>query len=129
MPTFMGCASGVCRASLHIEDWGRGGLIPEFSPPPPPNQERAARVASALDTREGNFKQDVITQIGTQPGHCEENYSSLPAKCQGRVNDLQSVPPSKWGPHFRQNREAPHPHLSHTGAPLRKGELRSKFSK
>lgn len=39
-------------------------------------------------------RQNVITQIGTQPGHWEENYSSLPAKCQGRANDLHSAPHS-----------------------------------
>lgn len=53
---FKECTSGVRRASLHTpECWGR--LIPEFSPPPPPKQERAGRIASALDIREGNFKQ------------------------------------------------------------------------
>lgn len=69
-------------------------------------------------------RQNVITQIGTQPGHCEENYSSLPAKCQGRANDLQSAPPLKWGTRFGQDEQAAHlsisslqqPHLPRTNS-------------
>lgn len=69
-------------------------------------------------------RQNVITQIGTQPGHCEENYSSLPAKCQGRANDLQSAPPLQWGARFGQDEQAAHlsisslqtPHLPRTNS-------------
>lgn len=32
-------------------------------------------------------RQNVITQIGIQPGHCQGNYSSSRAKYQGSVND------------------------------------------
>lgn len=46
-----------CAEQASILSAGEARLIPGVSAPPPPKQERAGRIASALDTGEGNFKQ------------------------------------------------------------------------
>lgn len=87
---------------------GEARLIPGVSAPPllPSRRGLEELLLPWIQERGILSRQNVITQIGTQPGHCEENYSSLPAKCQGRANDLQSAPPLKWGTGFGQDEQA-----------------------
>lgn len=125
----LGCAEQACIPSTG----GGQANPPSFHLPLLPTSRGLEELLLPWIQERGILsRQTVITQVGTQPGHCEEHSSSFSTRCQGGVNGLQSAPPSKWGTHFRQSREA-HTAIptcpTHTSAQSIKAELRNKFSK